>query len=96
MSSLSDSLNCNLLCLQTPDINLGCKLHGTGTRALLLCMVPPQPLFGLEVKCNPMEVHQDLDYLKLISFLGYFPAHTLNFWEVMDLMNLLCSNWLSQ
>jgi len=96
VASLSDSLNCNFWCLQIPDIHLGRKLHGTGTRALLLCMIPPQPSVEWRLSTNLMEVYQDSDYPKSISFLGYFPACISNYGGVMELMNLLCSKWLSQ
>lgn len=51
---------------------------------------------GQRLNVYPKGVHQDSDYPKLTYFLGYFPVCILNFSEVVELMDLLCSNWLSQ
>lgn len=79
VASLSDSLNCNLWCLQIPDIHLGCKAHGTGTRALLLCMVPPQPSAGSEVKCKFHGSIPRLRLCKINLFSGIISSPYIEF-----------------
>lgn len=37
---------------------------------------------GQRLSVNPMEVYQDSDYPKLISFLGYLPVHILIFFKI--------------
>lgn len=95
-TSVSDSLNCNLWCLQILDIHLGCKLHGKGIKAPLLCMVLPQPLIESEVKRKSQGSTPRLR-LSIINLFSDILSRThIEFWEDIDLKNPLCSNWLSQ
>lgn len=95
-ASLSNSLKCNLWCLRYQIFIWGVNYMGQELQHYFCVWSLHSLQLDQRLSVNPMEVHQDPDYPKLIYFLGYFPAHMFNFGKVMDLMNLLCSNWLSQ